>query len=167
MQITPWLPETENTCESICFTLGMPETSCRQWWSIQKASLICSVSRDGPYSCLIPSGWSCAISKHVCGARCPTSLCEQALGAGWDVCSKGGDSIQAGSHQRHSNSTNSHKQLQKQTVAIPTAALKASWKKNKRLLHALWKPTRSFGKVISPQKKVFVCIGYLLYCVLL
>lgn len=165
-----WLPESENTCENICFTFGMPETSCRQWWSIQKASLICSVSSDSPYSCLISSDWSCAITRHVCGACCPdlSVWTGRRCRAGMSAPREGTAYKQGGSHQRNCNSTNSHKQLQKQTVAIFRAALKANlWKENKRLLHTLWKPTRNTGKVISPQKKLLVCLDHLLYCVLL
>lgn len=107
---------------------GMPETSCRQWWSIQKASLIRSVSSDGPYSCLIPSGWSCAISRHVCGAYCPDpsmwtgSRCR----AGMSSLREGTAYKQGVSHQR---SCNSHKQLQKQTTAIScNQKLQLHWK---------------------------------------
>lgn len=125
---------------------------------------------DGPYRCLIPSDWSCAITRHVCGARCPDlsvwtgSRCR----AGRSAPREGTAYKQGVSHQRNCNSTNSHKQLQKQTAAIATAAWKASlWKENKRLLHTRWKTTRKFGKVISLQKKVLICLDHLLYCVLL
>lgn len=164
-----WLPETENTCESICFSLEMPETSCRLLRAVMKhpeVSLICSVSCDGPYSSLISSDWSCAITRHVCGACCPDlsvwtgSRCR----AGMSAPREGAAYKQGVSHQRDCNSTNSHEQLQKQTAAIATAALKATlWKENRRLLHTLWKLTRNSGKVISPQRRCYYAQA--LYCI--
>lgn len=136
-----WLPEAEDTCESICFPLGKPETACREWQrsGIQKASLICSACSERPLDLshplrLIPQAMP---TGHICTARC------------FD-CSMGTGSRCRGVELSALRKGTAHKPAAKKivtpltpeavvkTVANGTAALKAGlWKKHKRLLRTV------------------------------
>lgn len=175
VQAHQWLPEAEDTCESICFTPGKPETACREWQrsSIQKARIICCACFDGTDIRLIPSDWSYTLGVLATSAR-HTALVtwwKWVLGAGLGCLLK-----ERGWHI-------SREPVVKEIVTLPTSrsgcknkqsqmvqlhwkqAAKRKTKGSSTLL--LWKTTRSFGKVIIPQNNILVSLRHLLYYILL